>query len=476
MTQEIAQERGLDINADEFHIEMDKQRERGKKSWKGSDKEFGNTFEEIARESENTAFTGYDKITTESRIQILHDGENSLDKLSKDSKGLIVIGNTPFYGESGGQVGDIGEIISKSGARFSVNDTKKFSDTIIHIGQVIDGEFKKCDVVTAGIETTNRNFIKANHTATHLLQAALVKTLGDHVKQSGSFVGSERLRFDFSHFNAMSDDEIKEVEDIVNAKIWENIQVETDVMNIDDAMKSGATAVFDEKYEDKVRVITIAEFSKELCGGTHVQNTGQIGIFKILKESSPGAGMRRIEAATLKGILDRYNRYNDIVTSLTDSMKVTEENIILRINELFAQTKSLEKELIKMKKSDLSSGIDSIMEKAKEVNSIKIIGHVFNDIDANELRDLSDSIRSREQNSVVLFGSKYESKALLLFAATNNAVKNGIDCGKIIKGVSSIVGGGGGGRKDMAQAGGKSPDLLDKAIDEAVKTAISMVK
>ncbi|MFC1670071.1 alanine--tRNA ligase [Spirochaetota bacterium] len=475
LTLEIAQERELDVSIDDFHSEMDKQRERGKKSWKGSENGNENTFEEIAREAGSTLFKGYEDTVNKSKIILLSDTEKNVKSLGINESGFIVIKETPFYGESGGQVGDIGEIVTKGGDRFIVNDTKKYNNTTIHVGEVVKGKFKKGDEVTARVDIVNRNLIKANHTATHLLQAALVKILGDHVKQSGSLVEPDRLRFDFSHFNAMKNEEIQEVENIVNTKIWENVDVDTKIMKADEAIKAGATAVFDEKYDETVRVVSVDNYSNELCGGTHVNNTGQIGVFKILKESSPGAGMRRIEALTLKGVLERLNKYDRIVSELAETMNVDEDNIINRVNDVALQAKSNEKELVKLKKKNISSNIDSIMNGAGEVNSIKIIPYIFDKADVDQLREISDSIRSSEQNSVVIFGSDNNGKALLLFAATKNAVKNGIDCGKIIKDAVKIVDGKGGGRKDMAQAGGNNPELLDKAIERASELAGEML-
>jgi alanyl-tRNA synthetase len=274
----------------------------------------------------------------------------------------------------------------------------------------------------------------------------------------------------------MSDEEIKKVEDIVNGKIWEQIEVETSVSKMEDAVKAGAIAVFDEKYEDVVRVVKVGNFSMELCGGTHVSNTGNIGVFKILKESSPGAGMRRIEGVTLKGLLDRFSSHDNIISKLSTTMSVSEEDIVKRYEEMIERTKSLEKEIQKLKKGNVSSELDTIISSAKDVSGVKIVSHIFRDVDPGHLRDLSDSVRAKEQNSIVCFGSEYEGKALLLFAATKNSVEKGADCGKIIKEVSKHVEGGGGGRKDLAQAGGKSPVGLEKAISEGAKVAEKMVK
>jgi alanyl-tRNA synthetase len=475
MTTEMAQEQGLDVDIAGFNAEMHKQKERGKQSWKGSELGSEAVFDEIISVTGNTEFLGYEEETSDANILLLYKVPKRSGVLNENEAGLIVLDRTPFYGESGGQVGDIGEIVCGD-SLFKVEDTKKHNKTIIHIGTVIKGAFKEGDRVQAKIDSVNRNLIRANHTATHLLQAALRKTLGEHVKQAGSIVEPERMRFDFSHFNAMTDSEISAVEEMVNRKIWENIDVSTSVMNINDAVKMGAMAVFGEKYEDTVRVINVPGFSMELCGGTHVNNTGKIGLFKILKESSPGAGLRRIEAVTLKGLLDRFNELEGITSSLASNINIPETGLVKKVDEIISKNKSLEKEMEKLKKASLSSDIDSIINSGKDVSGVKIIAKVFKNIDVNALRELSDSVREKVQNCVVLFGSDTGGKAMLLYAATNKAVEKGIDCGRLVRDTVGMVGGGGGGRKDMAQAGGKDASALQRTIDEAVKIAGEMIK
>jgi alanyl-tRNA synthetase len=372
-------------------------------------------------------------------------------------------------------VGDIGIISSKDGSVFQVIDTKKFSQTVMHIGTVEKGEFSKGSAVRAKIDILNRNLIRANHTATHLLNGALRQVLGDHVKQAGSLVAPDRLRFDFSHYDALSNEEMANIENIVNEKIWENIPLKTDVMNYDKAVEGGAVAVFDEKYESVVRVVSVKDFSMELCGGTHVASTGQIGVFKILREISPGAGLRRIEGVTLKGILERFNQQDQLLHELSKAMNVSEKGIVQKAEDLVQRVRSLKKDIGKIKKKGISFDMDSILSDAAEVKGTKIVSHIFEEIGAEELRELSDTVRSRKQDSVVCFGSSQDGKALLLFAATGKAVSKGMDCGKIIKDIAPLVGGGGGGRKDLAQAGGKEPDGLEKAIRKGVEIARSML-
>lgn len=474
MTTEMAVEQGLSVDTDGFNTEMSRQRERGKQSWKGSELGLESVFDEIISSCGNSDFLGYEMESAEGKILSIYKETSKSGSISKDDRGLMILDRTPFYGESGGQVGDKGRIICGDSV-FNVEDTKKHNKTMIHIGTVISGSFSVGDKVEAEIDVVNRNLIRANHTATHLLQAALRQVLGTHVKQAGSVVDPEKLRFDFSHFNSLDVNEIAQIENMVNDVIWQNIDVTTEIMNINDAVKKGAMAVFDEKYEETVRVLEVPGFSMELCGGTHVSNTGKIGLFKILKETSPGAGIRRIEAVTLKGLLDRFNEQNKIVSVLTDVINTPESGLVKKVDEIMGKCKTLEKEIDKMKKSSITSDLDGIISTGKEINGVKIISKVFKDMDIETLRTLSDSIRERVQNSVVCFGSDIAGKAMLLYAATNKAVEKGIDCGKLVKETVGIVGGGGGGRKDMAQAGGKDASSLEKAVEEAVKLAEKMV-
>ncbi len=476
MTREIALERGIEVDVEGYDAEMEKQRERGRQSWKASSGGFEAAIDEIAKSAGDTTFLGYEQERADSVLCLLHDGLSMTDRLGAGAKGLLVLRETPFYGESGGQVGDIGTIASPSGGLFRVEDTKKINRTIIHVGEVVQGEFRSEENVVAAIDRVNRNLIRANHTVTHLLHKALRDILGGHVRQSGSLVSPERMRFDFTHFDSLKDDEIDAIEGLVNEKVWENLPVTTETMKYDDAIKAGAIAVFDEKYEDTVRMVSVKDFSSELCGGTHVASTGQIGLFKILREASPGAGMRRIEAVTLRGVLERLNAIDRTVSELMKITNVTEGGLLKRVDEIVKRGRALEKELEKRKKDSLTGGTEELMSKAREVGGMKIISHIFQGIGPEELREASDAVRSREQNSVVLFGSEKDGGALLLFAATNGAVKAGIDCGTLIREAAKLVGGGGGGRKDMAQAGGKTPRGLGEALGLAVAKAEEMLR
>ena len=475
LTQDVVREREMNVDEAGFEEEMKKQRERGKASWKGGDPAFDKMIDDIVKKAGETNFLAYESEIAESEIITLGKDGNIVSKLLQNESGGIVAKDTTFYGETGGQVGDTGCIVSDKGV-FRVDDTKRYGKTIVHFGEVVEGCLSAGDKVRTEIDATRRNLIRANHTATHLLQAALRQTLGEHVEQAGSLVEPDRFRFDFSHFNPMTESEITEVERIVNEKIWEGSVVTTEVMPIDKATDKGALAVFDEKYEDVVRVVSVPGFSMELCGGTHVDNTGRIGVFKILKEGSPGAGVRRIEAVTLKGVFERFAKQSEIISDIIKDLNITADDLPKKFADIIDKNNKLEKEIKKIKTANLASNVDSLIADALVVNGVRIVARGFDDLNVDELKNLSDIVRSREPVCAACFGSKADGKVLLLFAATKQAVDKGIDCGSMIKAASKIVGGGGGGKNDMAQAGGKYLEALPKALEEAVRIAKESVE
>ena len=475
MTMEIAQESGIAIDVEGYEIEMEKQRERGKQSWKSAGDSLLTALRDIGSRGAETVFTGYEHETEETRITLIHNGASFVDRLGEGERGTVVLESTPFYGEAGGQVGDVG-ILESPGAIFRVEDTQRSGAAVAHIGTVLRGEIRIGDAVHASIDVVNRNLIRANHTVTHLLHAALRLVIGTHVRQAGSLVSPDRMRFDFSHFAAMTEEEIERVESIVNEKIWLNIPVETTIMAYRDAIAAGAMAVFDEKYGDMVRVVSVGDFSRELCGGTHAFRTGQIGAFTIVRESSPGAGMRRIEAVTLKGLLERMKSHERIVADCVRAANVSESALSQRVWDLVKRVRTLEKELEQAKKKSLSSGVDELLSRAEVLNGVTIVSHAGDGLSVDDLRAMADAVRAKVKDSVVLLGAKNDDKAVLLFAATNSAVSRGIDCGTLVKESVRLVGGGGGGRKDMAQAGGKSPEGLERALALAVTSARSMIQ
>lgn len=463
MTEEIARENGLRIDREGFEYKMEEQRNRGRQSWKGVEGRIDGVVGEILKKVQSTQFEGYEKYDSESEIIVLSDFEGLKTHLNEGQEGILVVKNTPFYGESGGQVGDTGYIIGDSGT-FRVVDTKKSGDLIVHIGQVEKGTLQEGTKVRLSIDGLRRNLTRANHTATHLLQAALRHVLGQHVKQAGSLVDPQHFRFDFSHFKAMTQEEIQQVEAIVNEKIWAALPVNTAIIPLQEALNQGAMAVFDEKYSDIVRMVSISDFSKELCGGTHVDNTAKIGVFRIMRESSPGAGVRRIEGVTLKGVYERLIHEHAIVRRIMGLLEVNESNIEKKVAEMLEKVSYLEKELEKAKAAGLKDIARELYTKAEHINSLKFVSASLQNMDAEALRTLADYIRELSDTLVVCLASSKENKAFIIAAATKGAIDKGIDCGAIIKTVSKEIGGGGGGRKDLAQAGGKSPEHIAKAL------------
>ncbi len=475
MTVEIAGENGIAVDTRGFEEQMEKQRERGKQSWKADGQVAGRIFEELAGASGETEFRGYDHDETETEIIALGTLEAPAEGLIAGDRGVVVTRSTSFYGEAGGQVGDRGTITSPSGALFRVDDTKKLGKTIVHVGEMIEGGLKVGEPVLTSIDVIRRNLIRANHTATHLLQAALRKVLGGHVHQAGSLVDPDHLRFDFTHFKALTEDEVAEVEKMVNDAIWKSMPVITEIKPLEEALKAGAMAVFDEKYEDTVRLVRVPDFSMELCGGTHTDNTGKIGVFRIVREASPGSGMRRIEAITLREVLERFKAQSAAISALSQDLNVAEGDVAGKVRDLMDRIRALEKELERKNASTLTLNVDEIISKAVTINETKIISHRLNGAGVEELRKLSDVIRARERNALVCLGSVYDDNPLLLCSTTSSVVGRGADCHHIIQSVSRYIDGRGGGRKDMAQAGGKNTGGLDKALEEAVRLAGEMV-
>lgn len=465
MTTEMAAERNLSVNLAEFEVEMEKQRSRGKESWKSEGGQIEAIQNALSAQCGETEFSGYSTYTSDAQIQAFASAAGAAEELSEGMDGYIVLTCTPFYGESGGQVGDKGEIFNDH-FHAAVLDTKKVNKTVVHHVRVRRGACKKDDSVTASIDALRRNLTKANHTVTHLLQAALRRVLGDHVKQSGSLVGPERMRFDFTHFEAVTAKQKQEIEDLVNRKIWENLDVTTEVMPIDDALKSGAMAEFGEKYEDMVRVIRAGDFSTELCGGTHVNRTGEIGVFKLMKESSPGAGTRRIEGVTLKGAKDRLDELDSLVSRVSTLLDSSEGRLEEKVQQVLAQNDSLKKQLEAQKAGELAERVEDIIAHKQQIGEIAFIPFFEEGIKVDDLRDLSDKIRNREQQSVLLLASAIDGKVTLICAATKPAVRAGVHAGNIIKQIAPLVGGRGGGRPDMAQAGGKDKSGIEAAVQK----------
>jgi len=477
LTEEILEEKGMKVDKDAFKKEMEEQRQRarsarGETSYMGNDEKPINKIES----SVNTKFDGYGKVELKSNIILLADENEFKEVIVKGEKAYIVTEKTPFYAEMGGQVGDKGYIITSTGEAFVYDTKNNIGGKIIHYVEVLNGEIKTNQEATLKVDARRRKNIARNHTATHMLHKALKDVLGSHVNQSGSYVDDERLRFDFSHFQALSLEEIEKIEKLVNDKIMEVLNVGTEVMTLEEAKNSGAMALFDDKYKDDVRVVSVGEFSKELCGGTHVINSGEIGLFKIVSESGVAAGIRRIEAITGINAMRHMEEKQNLLKEVCAMLKSSEKDIIKRISQLNSELKEKDKEIAELKKKLTQGSENDILDSAKDIQGIKVIAYEIDGVDANSLRDLGDKLRNKIGTGVVVLFSNVGGKVNLVSMATKDSLDKGIHCGKIIKEVASVVGGGGGGRPDMAQAGGKNPAAIKDGINKVYEVVEALLK
>lgn len=477
LTNEILEEKGFTVDMDGFNNAMNKQKEtargaRQETNYMGAD---ATVYDKIDTRI-TSEFVGYDTLETESEITVLTTSEDITDTLAEGMEGTIIVNKTPFYATMGGQQGDTG-VITCNGSVFEVIDTIRLKGGRVgHVGKVTAGSFNVGDKVTLTVDEKKRIDTAKNHSATHLLQEALRIVLGKHVEQAGSLVTPDRLRFDFTHFQPMTEEEIEKVEAIVNEQIAKSIDVETKVLAIEDAKKTGAKALFNEKYGDTVRVVCMGDFSKEFCGGTHVSNTGLINSFKIVSESGVAAGVRRIEALTGNGVFAYYKdiekKYNDICKAA----KATPANVEEKIAHMQAEIKSLNSEIESLKNKAANEALGDVLNQAEDVNGVKFLAVKLNDVDMNELRNLSDDLKSKIGSGVVVLASAMGSdKVNLIVTATDDIVKAGVHAGNIIKSAAPCVGGGGGGRPNMAQAGGKNPAGIEKAFETTKETLASML-
>lgn len=477
LTKEILEDEGLSLKEEDFHEEMKIQRERARSARKtsnymGADVKISDS---IGADIE-TIFDGYenDKLTAE--VKVLIEGEDFVDSITEGNKAIIVTDITPFYAEMGGQIGDTGYIFNDSFKAKIVDTKKNIGGKIIHFAEVLSGEVKVNDKVTLEVDKERRESIKKHHTATHLLDRALVEVLGSHVHQAGSYVSSDRLRFDFSHFEGMTEEEIIKVEELVNEAITSVTPVLTKVMDLQEAKNTGAIGIFDDKYSDKVRVVIAGEYSKELCGGTHIDNTGKIGLFKIVSESGIAAGTRRIEAVIGKEAYNLVNEKKDLLKEISNKLKCSEKEVLGKLDQQVKELKEKEKEIVALKAKFASMGIDDIIVSSKAIKDINVISYELKDVDADTLREVCEKVRDRVDNSIVLLMSENNGKVIICAMATKDAVAKGAHCGKLIKEVSAILGGGGGGRPDMAQAGGRLPEKIKEAISESYKIVETLAK
>ena len=464
IVQDVVKEQGADFDREGYRRAREEQRRRSKSAHRDAVTEkLPDIYRELLAKGKGVDFSGYETLACDSTILALVSGQEALDAVESGWEGELVVETTPFYAESGGQQGDTGIIKSDAGSA-EVLDTVKRGDLIVHKVRVISGTLRAGDAVHLAVTEGRRMDIARNHTATHLLHAALRQVLGDHVKQSGSLVAPDHLRFDFTHFSGVSTVELQKVEDIVNEKIRADLPVDTEVMSQEEAISRGAMALFGEKYGDTVRVVNIPEFSMELCGGTHLERTGQAGFFKITSESSVSAGLRRIEACTGSTAVNLVHQMENTISDMASTLKCPVTAVKEKVESLSSRVKQLEKDLQKALASKAAAGIDDILENARQVNGITAIAEVVDVPDAKALREAGDRIRDRLKSGVVVLGAENNGKALLLCVVTKDLAGKICHAGKIIKEVASVVGGGGGGRPDMAQAGGSRPEKLEEAV------------
>ncbi|MBX7366166.1 alanine--tRNA ligase [Clostridium chauvoei] len=477
LTEEILEDVGMDVDKEAFKKEMEAQRQRarsarGETSYMGSDENPINKIEA----SINTEFVGYNETKIEGKVLVLADDKSFKDELNAGDKGYIVTDKTTFYAEMGGQVGDKGIIKGQQGEAYVYDTKKNVGGKTVHYVKVNEGKIKVNEIVTLEVNIERRANICKNHTATHMLHEALKEVVGKHVNQAGSYVDEERLRFDFTHFQGLTLEELDKVEELVNRKVMEVFKVETNLMTLEEAKNCGAMALFDDKYGDKVRVVNVGEFSVELCGGTHVCNAGEIGLFKIIGESGVAAGIRRIEAVTGFNAIKFIEEKQRTLKEACEALKCTEKDVLKKISSQTSELKEKDKEIAELKSKLTSGAEDDILKSVKEINGIKVVAYSVSDVDGNALRDLADKVRNKIGSGVVVLLSDVQGKVNLVAMATKDVVSSGVHCGKIIKEVATIVGGGGGGRPDMAQAGGKNPEKINEAVDKTYSIVETLVK
>ena len=477
LTKEILEEKGYGIDEDGFKACMEEQRTKARTArevtnYMGAD---ATVYDEIDA-AVTSEFVGYDHLTDQSKVTVLTTNTDIVEALTDGQMGTIFVEKTSFYATMGGQECDKGEI-TLGDAVFQVEDTiKLLGGKIGHVGRMTKGMIKTGDVVTLSVHAADRADTCKNHSATHLLQKALKTVLGSHVEQKGSLVTPDRLRFDFAHFQPMTVEEIAEVETLVNKEIRAALPVTTDVMDIEEAKKSGAMALFDEKYSENVRVVSMGDFSKELCGGTHVANTSEILAFKILSESGIAAGVRRIEALTGDAVFAYYKEQEAQLANAAKLLKTKPEAVSEKIEHLYAEIKALQSENEALKSKAAKDALGDVMNQVQEIKGVKLLAARVDDVDMNGLRDLGDQLKEKLGDGVVVLASVKDGKVSLMATATDEAQKKGAHAGNLIKAIAAIVGGGGGGRPGMAQAGGKNPAAVDDAIKEAAKVVESHIK
>ena len=470
LTKEILEEKGMQVDEEGFHASMEVQRKtaraaRGETNYMGADV----TVYESIDPSITSTFVGYENLAWKSPITVLTSDTEIVEALSDGQRGTVFAEETPFYATSGGQEADTG-IIRTAEGEFKVEDTVKLlGGKIGHVGVVIKGMIKTGDQAELCVDAEKRALSARNHSATHLLQKALRTVLGTHVEQAGSSMNEERLRFDFSHFSAMTAEELQKVEEIVNEQIVAGLPVKVENMPIEEARKTGAQALFGEKYGEVVRVVNMGDYSIEFCGGTHVKNTNEIMAFKILSESGVAAGVRRIEALTSKGLIRYYDNLEKKLNEAAKVLKATPDNLAEKIAHLTAENKALHSEVESLKSKLAQDAMGDVMNQVQEIKGVKLLAAAVDGVDMNGLRDLGDQLKEKLGDGVVVLASGNDGKVSLMVTATDAAMKQGAHAGNLIKAIAGLVGGGGGGRPNMAQAGGKNPAGIQEALKKAAE-------
>ena len=477
LTQEILEEVGFDLDEEGFNAEMDKQRERAR-SARGNME--GESWKEdplsTLDASVASTFEGYKHLSTTGVVTAIVKGDEIVDTITEGDEAVIVLDRTTFYAEGGGQVGDSG-ILENENALFEVITTKKgANNTIKHIGVVKKGSINTKDALKSLVNREIRMASARNHSATHLLHKALKETLGEHVNQAGSLVTPERLRFDITHFEPISKEELDIVERKVNDVILQSLDIDCEVMGINEAKEKGAMALFGEKYGNEVRVVSMGDYSIELCGGTHLNNTSQVGLFKILSEGGVAAGVRRIEAITGRSVYEYLNNRDELIEETCNALKTKEDNLVHRVNALVEENKSLTKELHDVKAKMSLQSADKLMDSKVEVNGVNLVTAKFEDMDMNSLKEMADNLRDKLQSGVVAISNVSDSKVNFVVTATKDVIDRGIHSGNIVKEIAKIAGGKGGGRPNMAQAGATDATKIDEALSYACEVIKSQIK
>ncbi|WP_284256876.1 alanine--tRNA ligase [Proteus mirabilis] len=466
LTADVCRERNIKVDEEGFELAMEEQRKRARES-----SGFGTDYNELIKVDSRSDFSGYDHNEQQGTINaIFHNGQ-TVTELKAGEEGIIFLDKTAFYAESGGQVGDKGLLIGKD-SQFEVTDTQKYGKAIGHIGKVISGSFIVNHKINAVIDVARRDAIRLNHSATHLLHAALRQVLGTHVTQKGSLVNDKYLRFDFSHFEAVKPEQLREIEDIVNAQIRLNSPVVTELMDLEDAKQKGAMALFGEKYEERVRVLTMGDFSTELCGGTHAARTGDVGLFRIMSESGTAAGIRRIEAITGATAIESVHEQSDLISLVAHALKSDGSNLVEKIKTVQEKYRSLEKELQQLKDQQAAQESSSLGSQAKNVKGIKLLVRELNNVEPKMLRTMVDDLKNQLGSAIIVLSTISDGKVSLIVGVTKDLTAK-IKAGELISFVAQQIGGKGGGRPDMAQAGGTDVEALPAAlasVDEWVES------